>query len=177
MSSSLTFGPDNGTFTLRTGVAGTASRAGHRLTIGFSSWSAAVAMDDDSPASVELTVDVDSLEVRSGDGGLTPMTPPERAVARLNALKSLKASKFPRISFVASDVSATADGYRLDGDLTICGTSRPHSVDVVVDGSTVSSESSVKQIDFGVKPYSLMMGALKVADEVVIAVEVATPYA
>ncbi|MGB6246214.1 MAG: YceI family protein, partial [Gordonia sp. (in: high G+C Gram-positive bacteria)] len=51
-------------------------------------------------------------------------------------------------------------------------TPRPHTVRVCVtgdDGRTqIAGESTVRQTDFGVKQYSLMMGALKVADEVVV---------
>jgi hypothetical protein len=34
----------------------------------------------------ELTVVVDSLQVIKGDGGLTPLSGPEKSVARFNAL-------------------------------------------------------------------------------------------
>ncbi|WP_346075947.1 YceI family protein [Gordonia cholesterolivorans] len=171
MTSVISIGPGDGALTLRTGVAGRASRTGHSLTIGFDAWRADIAFDGDTPVSVALRVDVDSLQVLSGEGGLTPMTGPERLVARANALKSLKSSAFPEIVFRAGGVSASGDGYRLSGDLTICGVTEPHTVDVAVDGSTVSGQSAVTQTAFGIKPYSLMMGALKVADEVVVTLE------
>jgi polyisoprenoid-binding protein YceI len=54
----------------------------------------------------------------------------------------------------------------------IHGTSRPQSVDVTVDDRgdavAVSGLAKVTQSEFGVKPYSLFMGSLKVADEVTI---------
>ncbi|ALG86653.1 YceI family protein [Gordonia phthalatica] len=171
MSRQVELGPDHGALTIRTGVTGKAARTGHRLVIGFDRWAAAISYTDDAPSAVRVAVDVESLQVLSGEGGLTPMTAPERGVARLNALKSLKASKFGEITFTADDVTAADGGYRLVGTLTICGMSRPHTVEVTSDGATVSGESPVRQTDFGVKPYSLMMGALKVADEVVVAVE------
>lgn len=56
--------------------------------------------------------------------------------------------------------------------MEIHGTSRPQAVDVKVadegDALALSARVSVTQSDFGVKPYSLMMGTLKVADEVTI---------
>ena len=177
MSRQVELGPDNGALTIRTGVTGKAARTGHRLVIGFDRWTAAISYADDAPAAVRVSVDVESLQVLSGEGGLTPMTAPERGVARINALKSLKSSKFDEITFVADEASPTDGGYRFSGTLTICGTSRPHTVEVSSDGVAVAGESPVTQTDFGVKPYSLMMGALKVADEVVVALEATIPGA
>ncbi|MBM7366787.1 YceI family protein [Gordonia hydrophobica] len=174
MSRQVELGPDDGTLTLRTGVTGRAARTGHRLTIGFERWRAVVVIDD-APASVTLTVDVESLQVLSGEGGLTPMTAPERLVARTNALKSLGSSRHPEIVFTADQVTPLDDGYRLVGELAIGGTTRKHTVDVDSDDAVVRGESPVVQTDFGVKPYSLMMGALKVADEVVVALEATLP--
>ena len=155
-----------------TGVAGRAAKMGHRLTIGMQSWQATVHWAGADPTGVELTVDVGSLEVLGGEGGLTPLAGPEKGVARSNALKSLDAKKFPQIRFTSQDVAKTADGYRLTGTVEIHGTSRPQAVDVKVadegDALALSARVSVTQSDFGVKPYSLMMGTLKVADEVTI---------
>lgn len=114
--STLHFGPDNGDLTLHTGVAGKAARTGHRLTIGFTEWSATV--DGAEPSHVRVVVRTPSLEVRSGEGGLTPMSAPERLVARSNAVKALKADKHDEIVFDASDIVADGDGYRLTGTLS-----------------------------------------------------------
>lgn len=47
---------------------------------------------------------------------------------------------------------------------------RDHTMDLTVehldDSVRVSAQDSLRQSDFGIKPYSMMMGALKVADEV-----------
>lgn len=162
----------DGELRILTGVAGRAAKMGHRLTIGMQSWQAKVGWEGGKPTGAELTVDVDSLEVLGGEGGLTPLAGPEKGVARSNALKSLDAKKFPQIRFTTDDVAKTADGYRLTGTVEIHGTSRPQTVDVTVadrgDALALSARVPVTQSDFGVKPYSLMMGALKVADEVTI---------
>lgn len=163
----------DGELQILTGVDGRAARMGHRLTIALTSWQASVQWAGDDAASAELTVDVDSINVLNGEGGLTPLTGPEKGVCRSNALKSLDAKKFPQIRFTADRIARTADGYRLDGAVEIHGTSRPQSVDLKVadigDALELSARVPVKQTDFGVKPFSLMMGALKVADEVTIA--------
>ena len=172
-ASSWSLTPDDGELHILTGVAGRAAKMGHRLTLAMDSWKASLGWSGDEPVSAELTVDVDSIDVLSGEGGLTPLTGPEKGVCRSNALKSLDAKKFPQIRFTADQISKTADGYRLDGTVEIHGTSHPQSVDVAVtdtgDALALSARVPVTQTDFGVKPFSLMMGALKVADEVTIA--------
>ena len=169
-----TFGPGSGELTLHTGVTGKASRTGHRLTIGFDDWSATV--DVDAPGAVQVRVRVDSLQVLAGEGGLTPMTPPERAVARANALKSLQAAKHPEIVFTAETAEPDGDGYRFAGRLTVAGTTRDHTVTVAPTGAgTVAGQSVVTHRDHGLKQYSLMMGALKVADEVTVRLALTLP--
>ncbi|BBX08061.1 YceI family protein [Mycolicibacterium aichiense] len=155
-----------------TGVGGPAAKMGHRLTITFASWQAQVQWRGDEPVAARLVVDVDSLQVVRGEGGVTPLTGPEKGVVRSNALKSLDAKKFPQISFDTESISPTTGGYRLAGSVTIHGTTRPQSVDLAVeehDGMWVmSTEVAVVQTEFGVKPYSLFVGTLKVADEVTL---------
>jgi polyisoprenoid-binding protein YceI len=164
--------PAAGELRIRTGVAGRAAKMGHRLTIAMQSWDATVRWAGDKPKSAELTVAVDSLAVLSGEGGIKPLAGPEKGVARSNALKSLDAKKFPQIRFVADDIAKTEDGYRLTGTTEIHGTARPQVVDLTVEdrGDTwvLSTQVSITQSDFGVKPYSLFMGSLRVADEVTV---------
>nr|WP_090339791.1 YceI family protein [Mycolicibacterium malmesburyense] len=163
----------DGELTIRTGVEGRAAKMGHRLTIAVNSWHATVAWSDGEPAEVTLTAEVDSLDVLSGAGGVTPLTGPEKALARSNALKVLNAKRFPRIEFEAGDIEKTADGYRLTGTLQINGKTRDQVVDVEVedvDGVRhMSSETEVRHADFGLKPYSMLMGSMKVADAVTVA--------
>ena len=162
----------DGDLLIHTGVAGPAARTGHRLTIAVRDWNAEVAWSGGTPTAVDATIVVDSLEVIAGEGGLTPMAGPERGIARGNALKSLNAKKFGEITFHAPSVTATPTGYTLDGQLTIAGKSRPTTVDLAVDGTHITFDTTLTQSDFGVKPYSLAMGTLKVADEVRLTLDV-----
>lgn len=161
-----------GELLIRTGVAGPAAKMGHRLTIAVTSWRAVVRWRSGKPVGVELAADVDSLVVISGDGGVTPLSGPEKKVARSNALRSLEAKNHPRIHFAAEAITKTADGYRLTGTVEIHGQARPQVVDVAITGddavATITARTRIAQSDFGVKPFSLLMGALKVADEVAI---------
>lgn len=169
----------NGELLVSTGVTGPAAKMGHALTIAFTSWTATVARDGDAPAGVELTVDVDSLEVLRGEGGVKGLSGPEKALARSNALSSFDAKRFPRIVFRSDDVSAAGEGYRLDGTLEIHGKNGPRTVDVAVEdlgGSwRISGDAEVTQSEFGIKPYSMMMGAMKVVDAVTVSLRAEVP--
>lgn len=164
--------PSHGELLVKTGVAGPAAAMGHRLTIAMTAWQATVTWSGDEPSSVELTVEVDSLEVLRGDGGVTGLTGVEKGLARANALKSLDAKRYPQIRFTSEDIGAVAGGYRLAGTVELHGRSRPRSVDLRVEdmGSEwrMVCDAVVSHADFGIKPYSLMMGALKVADAVTV---------
>ncbi len=160
----------DGSLQVLTGVDGVAARMGHRLTLTVQRWQAEVGFDGDQPTRVTLTADIDSLIVVSGEGGVTPLTAPERLIARSNALKSLQTKRFPAITFDAETVEPSSDGYRLSGTLEIHGTRREHVVDVAVT-DRISGRSQVRQTDFGIKPYSLMMGSLRVADAVTVVFE------
>jgi polyisoprenoid-binding protein YceI len=162
----------DGQLLIKTETDGRAARLGHRLTLKMNSWRAVVDWTGDRPSSVELDVDVDSLEILRGEGGLTPLTGPEKVLARSNALKTLEADRFRTISFRADDVEQTSDGYRLAGTLGIRGVSRPQTVDLRVDDLAdswkLTCEARVRQSQFKIKPYSMFMGAMKVADDVTV---------
>lgn len=163
----------DGDLLIRTGVAGPAAAVGHRLTLAMRHWRATTHWDAGEPVSAELTVEVGSLDVVRGRGGVTPLSAPEKILVRSNALRSLDAKRHPRITFVANDIEKTGDGYRLIGTLTIHDTSRAQVVDLRTDDHGgnwwLSSQTTVRQSEFGIKPYSQLLGALKVADEVVVA--------
>lgn len=166
------FDAADGELTLHTGVAGRAARMGHRLTIAMTRWQASVNWVAGQPDTATLVVEVDSFEVLSGEGGVKGLSGPEKAIVRSNALKSLSANRFPEIRFDADTIDRTEDGYRLKGMLQIRGKEREHVVDLhteeLADSWRLSLQSTVRQSDFGVKPYSLLMGSLQVADDVTV---------
>lgn len=145
---------------------------GHRLTIAMRRWQATVTWADGEPAAAHLTVDVDSLEVLRGEGGVTPLSGPEKILVRSNALRQLDAGRFPQIRFDADTIEQSQDGYSLAGRLQIRGKTRAQVIalrtDDLGDAWRLSNQTVVRQSDFGVKPYSLLMGSLKVADDVTV---------
>ena len=162
----------DGELLLRTGVTGRAARMGHRLTIAMTRWRATVHWAGAQPVTAELAVETDSFEVLRGEGGVKGLSGPEKALVRSNALRSLDAGRFPEIRFTAETIDKTDYGYRLTGMLQIRGKSRAHVIDLhaddLGDSWRMSAESVVRQSDYGVKPYSLLMGSVQVADEVTV---------
>ncbi|OBG18826.1 S-adenosyl-L-methionine-dependent methyltransferase [Mycobacterium sp. 852002-51057_SCH5723018] len=157
---------------IRTGVTGRAARMGHRLTIAMRRWHATVDWAGGEPVTAELAVEIDSFEVMRGEGGVKGLSGPEKAVVKSNALKSLDAGRYPEIRFATDLIDRIDDGYRLAGTLHIRGKSRKHVIDLRIedlgDAWRMSAESSVRQTDYGVKPYSLLMGSVQVADSVAV---------
>ncbi len=173
MTDNWTLDASDGELIIRTGVKGRASRMGHRLTIAMTRWHATVSWDGSEPVTAELVVETDSFEVLRGEGGVKGLSGPEKTLVRSNALKSLDASRFPEIRFEAKareKIVKTDDGYRLTGTLQIRGKSRDHVIDLrtedLGDSWRMSTESTVRQSDYGIKPYSLLMGSVQVADDV-----------
>lgn len=165
-----TLDASDGELLLHTGVTGRAARMGHRLTIAMTRWRARVSWAGAEPTAAEFVVETDSFEVLRGAGGVKGLSAPEKALVRSNALKSLDANRFPEIRFVAHAIAENDGGYRLDGTLHIRGQSRKHVVDLrtedLGDAWRMSTQSTVRQSDFGIKPFSLLMGSLQVADDV-----------
>jgi polyisoprenoid-binding protein YceI len=145
---------------------------GHRLTIAMKRWQATVHWADTEPVAAELAVETDSFEVLRGEGGVKGLSGPEKTLVRSNALKSLDARRFPEIRFTAEAIDKTDGGYRLTGKLQIKGKSREHVIDLrtedLGDSWRMSAETRVRQSDYGVKPYSLLMGSVQVVDDVVL---------
>lgn len=168
-------GPDTGELLLRTGVTGSASRMGHRLTIAMRSWHATVEWDGEVPSSVEVTVDLDSLDVLRGEGGMTPLSGAEKVLIRSNALKTLRAKKSPHAVFRSTTIERSGSVVRIPGVLELAGHSGEQNVEVEVSDNSALGTAQVRHSDFGIKPYSMLMGAMKVADEVAVSLVVTRP--
>lgn len=180
---SYTLDPSSGSVVLRTGREGMASKVGHDLVIDAGRWNANVTIDGDpSKSEVNATIDVRGLEVREGVGGAKPLSDKDKRDIKKNIGESLKASQFPEITFRSQTVESTGDTQvKVNGELTVAGSSRPVSFPLSIeeDGSSVRLRGKVPivQSNFGIKPFSAMMGALKVKDQVEVEIDVRIPAA
>ena len=165
-----TFGPENGTLAVRTGRTGKASKAGHDLLLHVTAWRATVEVDDASvPVRIALDADATSLRVREGTGGLKELGDDDRA----NIEQTIDDEVLNRQAIEFRSTSVRADGGKLsvEGELTLAGATRPLVLDLTLDGDRLSGSAVVKQSDWGMKLYSSLFGALRVADDVHVSFE------
>lgn len=165
-------GPDNATLRVNTVRGGPASAAGHDLTIEVSSWEATLTVGE--PSSLELTADATSLHVVEGTGGMKALDDGDKDDIRKTIDKDVLRKQ--GIRFSSTDVSSDDGGLTVKGELELVGATAPveFTLDVGDDGSLRGS-ATVKQSDWGIKPYSALFGALKVKDEVVVSVDGTLP--
>lgn len=169
-------------FEVTTTKAGLFGFAGHTHKVRARAFSGVVVYYSANPAAshLEMTIPAESLEV---------LTPPDtaeiRQVTETMRTEVLRVSEYPDIRFTAMGGPATKNGMQLQGELTLLDRTRRVPVDAAIeigpDTIRANGTFSVKQTDFGIKPYSGgPAGTVKVGNRVtfefdVLAERVATP--
>lgn len=175
-SGHYSLGPDNATLTVRTGTAGAMAKAGHNLEIRVAAWSAQLQLGDDPGAtSLSLEVDSRSLSVISGAGGPKALTDDDKV--KIKRTIDDKMFKGREITFrSAAAHQDPSGGLRIHGELNLLGRTGPAEFTLkLADDGHLSAVTEIAQTGFGIEPYSTMLGALKVKDEVEIAVDGTLP--
>jgi polyisoprenoid-binding protein YceI len=160
---------DRGRIVLHTFRDGLAAQAGHDLTIEAGRWAGELTLNDDlSPAALDVQVDMGSLTVREGTGGLKPLSDRDRREIAVTARKTLAADRHPEATFTAAEFQPDADGGGLiKGTLTLAGEARPLWLRVRQTGpDRYHATGEVMQSEHGIKPYTGFFGALRVRDAV-----------
>jgi len=158
---------------VRTGKAGLLGFAGHDHVIRARSFSGRIVFYPDQLTASHVTVSVptDSLEV---------ITPPDTAEIRkvTAAMREdvLDAAHFPEITLTGRAVERAGDTVRVDAILTMKGQSQnvPLIVGAGLGADTVRATTTftVKQTDFGIRPYrGGPGGTVRVADRVTFIIE------
>lgn len=174
MSGPLPLSPSDGRLILRTYREGFAAQVGHDLTLEISSWSATVAPpgSDDGPA-IEARIDLASLRVLEGTGGVKPLTDNDRRDIAGNARKSLGTDRHPEAVYRSTGFTPSGDGGTFEGTLSLHGVDRPLSLAVARTGQGgYRATATVRQTEYGIKPYTAFFGTLKVRDTVEVEVEI-----
>lgn len=108
------------------------------------------------------------------DGQETPSALSERDKQKIQATlqdEVLESRRFPEVRLVGTAMPEANGGYRLAGQLTLKGVSRPISAQLRDTAAGYVTELTLHQPDFGIKPYSAMLGALKIKPAITIRVE------
>ena len=149
--------------------AGTLARLGHDHVISSSELNGYVAPAD---ARADLYIDLNTLvvddpELRARAGLDTQPSASDIVSTRNNMLASLDAGRFPHIRVSVTDI--TPDGLMVD--ITLHGVTRRNlAVPAVLaktdNALTASGQLAVNQSDFGIVPFSILGGAIRVQDRV-----------
>ncbi len=130
--------------------------------------------DDLAPVSLSVKIDLGALVVRTGTGGIKPLSDRDKREISVTARKTLAADRYPEATFSTTNFDPAADGTGgiIDGMLTLAGKSRPERLTVLQPSpGHYTATTTVRQTDFGLKPYSAFLGSLKVADAVEVEIE------
>jgi polyisoprenoid-binding protein YceI len=161
-------GPPRSTLAVRTGRGGAAAKAGHDLLIVVTAWEATIHVAGDT--SMELTADATSLRVRTGVGGMQSLGDDD--IANIHQTIDDEVLERRDIVFRSTSVHGEAAGLDVRGDLTLAGQTHPVSFALhVADDGSVVGRAVVTQTGWGMKPYSTLFGALKVADDVEVVLD------
>lgn len=169
-----TFGADQATCEVLTFREGFLSAMAHDLLLRVGAFE--LAMDPDAP-SVSARLDAHSLRVVSAlrDGRPLPgaLRPADvRDIEATIAGTVLRAPRFPEIRFTSTAVSRAAEGYEVRGALALCGATRALAIPVRRDGDRLRAEVTIHQPAFGIRPYTAMLGTLRVRPDVIVRVSV-----
>ncbi|MBO0857790.1 MAG: YceI family protein [Chloracidobacterium sp.] len=168
--------PSESSFWVSVGKAGLFSAFAHDHEIGVKSFSGQVVVPEAnaSKGSLEMEVDATSLVVLDK----SPSEEDKKKIFNAMHNEVLESAKNPKITFKSvsvSDVKQTGDGafsFVVNGDLTLRGATKriaiPVAATITPQQLRAIGKYTLKQTDYGIKPYSAAGGAVKVKDEIVV---------
>jgi polyisoprenoid-binding protein YceI len=142
-----------------------ASSFGHDATLRVTSLSLDVGEDDG------ITADFDPGSLRLTDD----ISDSNRRDIERNAEKVLEPRKYSKIQFRSVSVTREGDRAQIEGDLTLHGVTNRISLEARDDGARWNAKIILDQRQFGIKPFSAMLGALKIKPEVEVNISVPHP--
>lgn len=141
----------------------------------FTKWSGSFEFDEANPAASHVDVQIDAASIDTKE--------PQRD-GHLRSPDFLAVEKHPNITFHSTGVeSSSGEGYRLKGDLTIRGVTKPVLLEVEYAGRVkdpwggeragFTAKTSINRKDFGLSwNQALEAGGVVVGDKVEISIEV-----
>lgn len=149
------------TITIHVGKAGLLSAAAHDHTIAAPISSGNIRESADPR--VEFTVETAKMTVMP-DPKIDAKD--QETIQKHMEEMVLETKTFPQITFRSTHISKLADGWKVEGDLSLHGVTKPVSLAVKKSGNSYTAHTSLKQTTFGIKPISIGGGMIKVKDEV-----------
>lgn len=170
-------GPPVATLRLRTYRQGLAAKAGHDLVLEATAWHGEVVMPEEPHDVPSVTVEIDlrSLEVVEGSGGVKPLTDGDKQEIRRTMQKPLRTAEYPTATFRSTAVRIDGDHASVQGELSLAGRTHPVELAAREEDGKIVGRAVVVQSQWGIKPYTGLLGALKLRDAVEIEVSVTLP--
>jgi polyisoprenoid-binding protein YceI len=168
--------PSESSFWVFAGKTGIFSAFAHNHEIGVKSFSGRVVVPGAGAGggSLEMEVDAPSLVVLDKE----PSEEDKKKIFNSMHNEVLESAKYQKITFKSvsvSDVKQTgSDAYSfvVNGDLSLHGVTKriavPVAATVTPQQLRATGKYTLKQTDYGIKPYSAAGGSIKVKDEVVV---------
>jgi len=165
-------GQDTGSIEVFTFREGALSALGHDLRLRASRFDIDVLAD-----SVVARVDAGSLRVvaalRAGTPAEGTLSEKDKAEIERNCAREvLEAHRHPEATFVSTEVKQTDGGWSVQGTLTIHGVAHQGTFEVQRKDGKAVARIDIDLRSFGMKPYSAMLGALRVKPQVLLVVAV-----
>jgi len=135
---------------------------------------------DDTTRSIRANFDAGSLRVIGAmrGGQLVPdaLSDANKREIESNIKRYVLASvKYPKIELVSSAVEEKRGSFVVKATLSLHGTQRPIKITVRREEYAYAAECTIHQPDFGITPYSALLGTLKVSPMVKVQVRVPIP--
>ncbi|OFZ20462.1 MAG: hypothetical protein A2X94_10625 [Bdellovibrionales bacterium GWB1_55_8] len=132
----------------------------------------------DHPHAIRAMFDARSITLVSAlkDGEEQPLALKEKDRVQINENlqhQVLETAHFPTIRFQSSEVTTETHGYKVKGQLELKGQRQPIGFSITEHARAYSSEIILNQKDFGIQPFSALMGAIRVRPDVRIRISVA----
>jgi polyisoprenoid-binding protein YceI len=125
----------------------------------------------DDLSRVEATFDPRSLRVEHSlhDGERRAVAERDRRTIEGNITDDvLEVRRYPDLRFVSSSIARNRDRATITGSLTLHGRTRPLTVEAALEGGRWRARVRLHQPDFGIKPYSAMLGTLRIQPDITV---------
>lgn len=135
---------------------------------------------EDDYSAFEGRFDTRSIRVIDAmvDGRRSPssLSAKDKTKIESNVVKEvLPAKRGTEATFISTSITAVGAGWEIRGTLTLSGRSKDLTIPVHKHDGRVVGEVTLHQPDFGIKPYSAMLGALKIRPDVKVRVSLTLP--
>jgi polyisoprenoid-binding protein YceI len=141
----------------------------------FRKFTVDVDFDEENPERSSVAAHIDASSIDTGM---------EARDAHLRSGDFFDAETFPELSFRSTEIAASGDGYRIDGDLTIKGVTRPVTLETEIGGvvpnmqggrrAGFSATTKISRKAWGLTWNQVLeAGGLAVGDDIKISIEVA----